>query len=313
MSARLSPERTCAVCGGSRFAPFLEAHGYTIVRCQACAFFFVHPPPAPDVLRALYTDPSYFRSTGPFGYEDYAALRPTWEAQARERLTRLERYVERGEVLDVGCATGIFLAIARERGWTVSGIEIAPEAAREAERLTGCPIASSPEPFLREGRTFDAITLWEYLEHVPDPRAELRQMNRLLRPGGVLALSTPNAGHRTVRRAPERWKEFKPPEHLSFFTVSTLSRLLTTCGFHVLSVHPIAPDYRAPEWLERGIARLGQRFGNRHDRRTPLWPLFSIARRLVRWTVMAHHHLVLSPLDYAEGLEVYARKVHELE
>jgi SAM-dependent methyltransferase len=303
-----SPQRACAVCGGDRFAPFLEKDGYRIVRCTACSFLFVHPPPAPEVLRALYTDPAYFRSAGPFGYADYAALRPFWERQARERLAVIERYANRGTLLDVGCATGIFLKIAHERGWSVSGIEIAPEAAREAERLVGCPIVPSPEPLLRDGRTFDVVTLWEYVEHVPDPRAELQRFNRLLRPDGVLALSTPNAGQRLVRRAPALWKEFKPPEHLSFFTVETLLRLLAACGFHVLRVRAIAPDYRAPEWIERGIARARRHLGDRRDRRTPLWVLPAIARRLVRWSVVAHHKILLSPLEYAEGLEVYARK-----
>jgi len=306
-------ERACAVCGSDRFVPFLEKGGYRIVRCATCAFLFVHPPPDPATLHALYTDPAYFRGEGPFGYADYAALRAFWEAQAHERLLRIERYVARGTLLDVGCAIGIFLQVAQERGWKASGIEIAPEAAREAERLTGCRIVPSPEPFLREGRTFDVITLWEYLEHVPDPRVELQRLSRLLRPGGVLALSTPNAGQRLVQRAPALWKEFKPPEHLSFFTAETLRRLLAACGFQVLCVRAIAPDYRAPEWIERGIARARQRLGDRHDRRTPFWFLYSIVRRVVRWAVIVHHKLFLSPLAYAEGLEVYARKERESE
>ncbi len=306
-------ERACAVCGSDRFVPFLEKDGYRIVRCAACAFLFVYPPPDSATLHALYTDPAYFRSEGPFGYADYAALRAFWETQARERLLVIERYVARGTLLDVGCASGIFLRVAQERGWKVSGIEIAPEAACEAERLTGCRIVSSPEPLLREGRTFDVITLWEYLEHVPDPRAELQRLSRLLRPEGLLALSTPNAGQRLAQRAPALWKEFKPPEHLSFFTAETLLRLLAACGFRELCVRAIAPDYRAPEWIERGIARARQRLGDRHDRRTPFWFLYSIARRAVRWTVIAYHKLFLSPLAYAGGLEVYARKERESE
>ncbi|MCS7156825.1 MAG: class I SAM-dependent methyltransferase [Blastocatellia bacterium] len=301
-------ERACAVCGSDRFAPFLEKNGYGIVQCTECTFLFVHPPPDPAILHALYADPAYFRSEGPFGYEDYAALRPFWEAQARERLAVIERYAARGTLLDVGCATGIFLKVARERGWTVSGIEIAPEAAREAERLAECRVVPSPEPFLHEGRLFDVITLWEYLEHVPDPRTELHRFHQLLRPGGLLALSTPNAGQRLVRRAPALWKEFKPPEHLSFFTAETLLRLLSACGFHVLRVRAIAPNYRAPEWIEHRIARARQCLGDRHDRRTPLWFLYSITRRIVRWTIIGHHKLLLSPLAYAEGIEVYARK-----
>lgn len=303
--------RTCAVCQHDRFAPFLEKNGYTIVRCLTCSFLFVHPPPAPETLQALYTDPSYFRSRGPFGYTNYEAERAVWEAQARARLSVIERYVSGGELLDVGCATGIFLRVARERGWRVCGIEIAPEAAQEAHRLTGGPIFSSADPLLQEGRTFDVITLWEYLEHVPDPRAELQRMSRLLRPGGLLALSTPNAGQRRVQRAPALWREFKPPEHVNFFTARTLRRLLSACGFHTLLLRPIAPDYQAPEWIEHQIARARLRLGDRHDRRTPLWFFYSIARRAVRWTVILHHTLWLSPLDYAEGIEAYARKMPE--
>lgn len=299
---------SCCVCLSAQCQPFLQKNGYQIVRCQRCGFLYVDPRPSQDELDAFYRNPRYFQSGGPYGYAAYLADREEIQRQALERLNLIEQLVPRGRLLDVGCAAGFFLQVAKERGWQVEGVEIAPAMIHAAEQLLRQPVHSTWDVFAATPASFDVVTLWEYLEHVLDPPGELRRVARVLKPGGLLALSTPNAGQLHVRHRPEAWREFKPPEHLSFFTVQTLTALLRACGFEPVLTRGIAPDIRPPETVRRYLDQLRRRLGDRQTRTTPLWWIYSLARRVLQMPTHLSHHLFLSPLDYCQGIEVYARK-----
>jgi 2-polyprenyl-3-methyl-5-hydroxy-6-metoxy-1,4-benzoquinol methylase len=183
-----------------------------------------------------------------------------------------------GRILDIGCSTGVFLAEARRRGWRhVEGIEISQSAAAFARRLLKCEIHEQPlESAKIADAQFDAVTVYEVIEHLPNPAAFLREIARVLRPAGTVTLSTPNwesiweRACRDVHRA--------PPYHLNYFTPRTITALLKEAGF--TSVRTVRKPFawkeelgaRAPLMLPISLARsaiLGQR-GNR---------LFVTARR----------------------------------
>ena len=148
-----------------------------------------------------------------------------------------------GRLLDVGCATGEFLAAAKGR-YEAWGIDISPQAietaAREhpdlAERLFACPVEQAALP----AGAFDAVTLWDVIEHLPDPVDAVNRLKRLLKPDGVLALSTGNVGALTARAMGRRWALMTPPEHVSFFNRSSLTRLAELCGGRIV------------RWVSRG-------------------------------------------------------------
>lgn len=300
---------SCAVCLEHQPRRVLHKNGYEIVRCQHCGFIYVHPLPSKECLMAFYQNPNYFCSADDHGYADYAAERSWIERQASVRLELLETYCRPGRLLDVGCAAGYFLHVAQTRGWQVEGVEIAPTVVVMAEALLGQPIHSSLDALASKSELFDVITMWEYIEHVVDPRHQLQQAYRLLKPGGFLAISTPNTGHLRARRHPERWREFKPPEHLSFFTAETLTRLLHACGFQIVLVTFISPDVRLPSQLQHWLERLRRRLGDVRTKRSPLWWIYSITRRAAIMPVHLYHKLLHAPADYCLGIEVYAQKV----
>jgi 2-polyprenyl-3-methyl-5-hydroxy-6-metoxy-1,4-benzoquinol methylase len=108
-------------------------------------------------------------------------------------LEQIARVVPSGSLLDVGCGIPLFLDLARSAGYDVQGVDSVPEVARIARDDFGIPVRAAP--FDRCGLSngsFDVITMWDFLEHVPDPMAALRQSRRLLRGGGVLFVSAPN-------------------------------------------------------------------------------------------------------------------------
>ena len=305
----VSPDSPCPLCGAPEQRPHLERDGYRIVQCCGCGFLFVSPPPTAQELADFYQQPSYYAGSS-LGYADYFAQRPIHEADARRRLARIERLGGgRGRILDVGCAAGFFLHVAQERGWQPLGVELSAGMAAHAAGLIGRPVARSLDELGAAPGSLDAVTMWEYIEHIPQPRAEVARLAALLRPGGVLALSTPNTRYWTAVYRPERWREFKPPAHIGFFTPTTLRRMLESCGLRVRAMPrftPRAPSH--PYALDRVLDLLRRGVGNGAERRTPLWWSFSLAWRAVEYGSRAGYRLRWPGSELHVGLEAYAVK-----
>ncbi|MBA3469184.1 MAG: class I SAM-dependent methyltransferase [Herpetosiphonaceae bacterium] len=270
---------------------------------------FVNPAPTQAELTAFYQDPAYYKGGG-LGYNDYFAQRESHETLADQRLKRIEKLLPApGTVLDVGCAAGFFLAVAQKRGWTVAGVELSEDMAQYARDLTGQPIVPRVTELNVAPETFDAITFWEYIEHIPDPQDEVRRLTTLLKPGGVLALSTPNSSYWGAVYKPEIWREFKPPAHIGFFTAATLTRMLTACGLEVVAlprVFPLAPIH--PYAARRLLDLLRRTLGNGAERRTPLWWVFSLAWRIVEKSTQMLYKWRWPDADIEVCIEAYARK-----
>jgi 2-polyprenyl-3-methyl-5-hydroxy-6-metoxy-1,4-benzoquinol methylase len=232
--------RPCVLCEAADAAPFFDKDGYRLVRCGSCGLVFVANPPSPDELRRFYSFAEGYAVESRDDPDEICRL----EALARRHADALARRSRPpGRLLDVGCSAGFFLAAARERGWTVTGVELNADAAGLARDRLGLDVVVGElaEAPVRPG-SFDAVTFWDVLEHVPDPADALRAAHRLLRPGGTLALSTPNLDglfprlSRPVGHLTGYWTHPEPPAHLFQFSRRTLGRLLGATGFDVLEV-----------------------------------------------------------------------------
>jgi len=226
-----------------------------LVRCVNCGLIFVNPRPPFEELARQY-EGSYFNCPEPTfgGYEDYDADREDIARTFRRRMKLIRPRVGPAapRVLDVGCATGIFLEVAREAGWQAEGLDISRYALERARHrgfevhegtLTGAGLAA--------GR-YDVITLWDLIEHVPDPAAVLAECHRLLRPGGLLALSTPDAGSVPARLLGGRWLGFRSiDEHLYFFSRRTMGAMLGAAGLEVHHMVPVGKVIALPRLIER--------------------------------------------------------------
>jgi SAM-dependent methyltransferase len=222
--------------------------GFEILRCRNCGLLFRADLPTTEELPRLY-EADYFRSeersAGGQGYADYVAEEELHRLNARRRLSLLEGSVHPGRLLDVGCAAGFFLDEARHKGWNVTGVELSPEMASWASDKVGIddvirgPFSGQEWP----EAAFDCVTMWDYIEHTLDPVSELRLVHRILRPGGVLALSTGDAGSFVARASSRRWHLLTPRHHNYFFTRRSLSLALERAGFTVLAVRYLAARY----------------------------------------------------------------------
>jgi SAM-dependent methyltransferase len=194
-----------------------------IVRCNRCDLEYVHPTPDLATVRAVYQS-GYFRGDGA-GYNDYfGAGRSESIEKTRTRLDWLFRHGLRAtdRVLDIGCADGTFLLECQRHGMDVWGVENSPEALEELhEGLTSRVVATIGE--VQQHGPFELITCWDVLEHLPDPFGVLRELGSLLTPGGLLAVVVPVIENINARWMPWSWDQYKPPEHLWFFSRQSLT------------------------------------------------------------------------------------------
>lgn len=200
-------------------------------------------------LAGLYADTSYFAnpdfdspdSGGYHGYLDYLDDRGHIEQKFERVLGNVERWCPPGRLLDVGAGPGFMLTAAGGRGWSAEGVEINPWAVEYASSELGLDVqrATLESARLDRGR-FDAVTMMDLIEHVPDPGALVSRAAEVTRPGGVLAVLTPDAGSPVSRLLGSRWPEVKRvPEHLVLFSVTGLKALLARHGYEFLDWHSI--------------------------------------------------------------------------
>jgi 2-polyprenyl-3-methyl-5-hydroxy-6-metoxy-1,4-benzoquinol methylase len=164
----------------------------------------------------------------------------------------------KGKLLDVGCGNGEFLAIMRDAGWSVSGVEPDPAAAKIARNVYGIFVTTgSLEDAKLPANSFDAITLSHVIEHVYDPVELLRECRRVLTQDGKLVVTTPNVaglGHQIFQRS---WAALDPPRHLYLFNPMTLQTCCDKAGLIVTSVRTSS---RIAPWTwaaSKTIARKG--------------------------------------------------------
>jgi SAM-dependent methyltransferase len=148
----------------------------------------------------------------------------------------MPRPTQEARLLDVGCGNGDFLRVAMKAGWCVAGVEPDPESRAIAHKL-GADVRPSLNDW-PENEHFQHITASHVIEHVHDPRLFLEQLNRLLVPGGMLYIQTPNLDAPTYLRFGRHWRGLEPPRHLVLFTKDSLVSLLQQTGFDLVRSIP---------------------------------------------------------------------------
>jgi SAM-dependent methyltransferase len=280
----------CLLCGGNDFEPVIESPDvltglggvFRVVRCRDCELHFTNPRPTINSIGQFY--PSDYSPWG--GHEKSPTLRQRVHDDLEMAVLRTElgypprsislldpiksflgrlwisRSAQRqdwipwrspGRLLDFGCGGGDFLVAMRKFGWQVEGLDNADACARDVTNRTGIPVhvGTLPHPAI-EPESFDAVTMWNALEHVHQPRETVRAANRALRPGGLLVVGVPNIASWAFEQFRERWYPLKVPTHLTHFTPGTLKETLNAEGFQVLSIDHIS----RPSFLRKSVRRV---------------------------------------------------------
>jgi 2-polyprenyl-3-methyl-5-hydroxy-6-metoxy-1,4-benzoquinol methylase len=249
---------SCNLCGADDSVPVAELDGFRIVRCKRCGLLYVNPRYQQDLLQNIYTE-TYYDHDGIrnglefFGYDNYVADEENIKITFAKRLQTIERYVSNGRLLDIGCATGFFLALAKEKGWEVLGTEVSQYSAHYAQEKLGLDVRlGSLKTLDFSAGAFDVVTMWDVIEHVTDPMAELQEIRRILRDGGLLSIITPDAGSLVARLLGKRWEEFRRVrEHVYFFSRRTMAEMLRQAGFDVLKFESAGKAFYLGPAMER--------------------------------------------------------------
>jgi SAM-dependent methyltransferase len=247
-------ESNCPLCDGTACSPLIEAADplptvdglwFMVVKCDDCGLCFTNPRPAPDSIGNFY--PSTY----------VCHRRPTTtRRKKRDPLARLLPPTGAGRLLDFGCGAGEFLCRMRDLGWNVTGMDTSAEMVGRLRGELGIAAVAGtlPHPNLPSG-SFEAVTMWQALEHVHQPREVLEAACRLLTPGGRLLVAVPNIDSDPFRWFGDAWYALDVPRHLTHFTPATLRLMLQRSGFQVDEVRMV----RHPGWVRHSARLLARR------------------------------------------------------
>jgi SAM-dependent methyltransferase len=246
-------EVVCDLCGSAESWPLYTLTDtlhhmpgkFVLRRCARCGLIYLSPRPTRHSISQYYP-PDYAPYRPPIEDERFVLMRYMRRRKLIKRRSLIERYsgVKKGRILDVGCATGLFLHEMQTSGWEAVGIEPIQSAAEFARQRFDLEIHQgmlSDASFSLQ--PFDVITFWDVLEHTFSPSAELSQAARLIRPGGLVAINVPNWDSFDRKPFGSYWQGFDTPRHLYVFTRFTLAELLSRAGFRVLDWVCFMPGY----------------------------------------------------------------------
>lgn len=230
----------CQFCKSDKFSSVSERRdGTRVVKCLICHVEFVNPIPSDDYLKKSYDQIFLDNGKNTSLLKNYIRerkdRRKSYEKLYSTRLKLIEKiHKKKGKLLDIGCAAGFFLKTAESRGWDTYGIDLLPDYidfAKQELHLKNvyCDILENIK-FPQD--SFDVVTLWDLIEHLRRPLDTLREVNRILRPGGKLVIWTPNVKNAVFQKA--AWYGYTIPLHFYFFSSSSLSGLLNQSGFSVV-------------------------------------------------------------------------------
>jgi 2-polyprenyl-3-methyl-5-hydroxy-6-metoxy-1,4-benzoquinol methylase len=231
----------CALCGADDTRPRHHKFNLIVVQCNRCRLVYTNPRLPKDHLWTRYSEDyfwdEYMRDLE-IGRDGRVDL-DRFAVHHRPLLTLFQIYhPPPGRLLEVGAAAGLFMKSAERAGWTVQGLEPLPAPATFARERLGLDVLQETvesAPFAEA--TFDAVAMFETIEHVLDPVAVLRAVRRLMRPRGLLVLTTPNWEALTRHALGRQWAVISPAEHLYYFSEATLTAMLTRAGFSWVHYH----------------------------------------------------------------------------
>lgn len=237
---------SCPSCQMNDFEHLFSIEYLNFVKCNTCGLVYINPCPMPEDLFKVYSK----------GLKEWTTIEAYIERKMdlfRDYLMKVEAVKEkRGRILDVGCSIGLFLKIARNRGWDIYGVDVSHEDVKYAKRNYNITVfegtikgANYPNDF------FDVITMWDFIEHIPEPISCLKEVKRILKKDGMLFILTGNIESREAKQKGIYWPFLGGGTHLIFYSPQTIRKNLDIAGLKAIRLS----TYKKSEGFHRNVFR----------------------------------------------------------
>ncbi|MBA4385076.1 MAG: class I SAM-dependent methyltransferase [Anaerolinea sp.] len=251
--SELTENRACPVCEATSDRIIFIKNGGTYVKCGSCGMIYLNPVLKDDELRKYYENNNAMQAAAHENESEF------YRSIYTKGLYSIERFVKKGSILDIGCSSGFFLDIAKERGWNTYGIELNRSefiiAHEKGHNVWNSPLEETP---------FDtkltAITMWDVLEHIKRGWQYLEMLRKLLADDGVIFIQCPSSSSLAARILQERCNMFDGIEHVNLYTPKSISTLCNKAGYRVLHMETVIDeiqvlkkylDYEDPYFSDR--------------------------------------------------------------
>ena len=227
-------QRKCLVCNADLMRP---AKNYDrLLECDACGFITADISITKEESEALYGK-DYFHGKE---YSDYTRDKDILQKNFSHRLKTIKKFMQESHLslLEIGCAYGFFLDIAKSSFKNVKGIDISADAAKYAAKVFKAD-AKAGDFLEMDTKPYDACCMWDTIEHLCEPERFVEKISNEISQGGILAITTSDIGSLNAKLRGKNWRQIHPPTHLHYFSVKTLKKLLDRYGFKTLHIsHP---------------------------------------------------------------------------
>jgi len=240
---------SCPVCNATVFKHFLTCKDFTvskeefdIVSCSSCGFKFTNPRPEVNKLGAYYESEEYISHSNTSKGLVNSLYQGVRKYTLIKKLQLINRLNPKATLLDIGCGTGEFLNVCKEYGWKTTGIE--PDEKARNYGVENYNLDVKPENELKNlaDHSFEIITMWHVLEHVPDLNKRIEEIKRILKLNGTLVVAVPNCDSLDAKIYGKYWAAYDVPRHLYHFTPKDIENLFRKHEMKVSRVLPMIFD-----------------------------------------------------------------------
>ncbi|MGB2925067.1 MAG: class I SAM-dependent methyltransferase [Limnothrix sp.] len=228
-------KEACPVCETNKARYLFTIDIGQLITCQNCSLIYYIPRPSPEELTKFYSNENYRK--------EFSESLMSGKKFAKQRYFQFEENIKKYDpkllnlsskkILDIGCGTGDFLNIAQEKNWTIAGQELSSEAAISANQMLGHNCVQSGDLSILNlpAEFYDVVTIYHVIEHLISPIEMLQKIHKLVRPGGLVFVETPNIGGLGAKIQKEKWSQIMPPEHINYFQPASLKYCFNKAGF----------------------------------------------------------------------------------
>ena len=214
---------SCFICNDKHTRQIKSLNGYKVLECLGCGLQFLDPKPNQKALDEIYKD--YYKAWGINSSEDVVSSMK--RLNFKSYIYKITKYITKGKLLDIGCATGELMLVAQDKGFDVYGVEVSPYGIEKCKQLFDVnkilskklEMGDFPKDF------FDIITLADVIEHIQEPKDFFNTIIHILKPGGILMIVTPDTSSWISKMMGSHWMQYKH-EHLYYYNRKNIKRYL---------------------------------------------------------------------------------------